>query len=148
MFTFLESDPLLVKSKDGGHTKPATIDFPSEREKVISCFMRQMCMNIQYNKDILDRHNLLHLKRTHILHLSGHGMPNESLLVENGLGYTQELKSDTLKKILNSKESKLKIVFISMCYSERVARKFLNNGVKHVIAIEHGEKVKVTMAIE
>ena len=52
------------------------------------------------------------------------------------------------KKLEALKCGKLRIVFVSMCYSEKVAEKFISIGVEHIIAVDNDEKVKDVVALD
>lgn len=82
-----------------------------------------------------------------ILHFSGHGRPQQSLLMEAGNGGEQDLTVDRLKSVMQLAMHKLKFVFISSCHSSHVANAFVQAGVPHVIGVHNSTRIKDSTAL-
>ena len=108
------------------------------------------CINEEVLRDILKNY------KTKILHISAHGSYNDgkySLNLENlkNKGKTLEIDIDELDYFfLNSNRinmSQIDLVFVSTCYSEDLAKKFLNYGAKNVIYIKKEAEVNDTISV-
>eukprot|EP00494_Astrolonche_serrata_P032240 UN32509 len=94
--------------------------------------------------DVMDLKNLFKING-HILHLSGHGAKTE-LVTEDEYGVTRGVKEDQINKLMF--RDRVKLVFISMCNSENVAKRFVAMGVDHVVAVNVEEGVRDKVAIK
>lgn len=72
-----------------------------------------------------------------ILHLSGHGS-EEYLYFENGKGGVEELHFEDIKEMFDDVEEikQLDLITISACHSEKIAKTFIDLGVKSVVAVK------------
>mmetsp|Transcript_37350 Transcript_37350/g.57949 ORF Transcript_37350/g.57949 Transcript_37350/m.57949 type:complete len:1510 (+) Transcript_37350:109-4638(+) len=69
------------------------------------------------------------------MHISCHGHP-DCLAFENGFGYMQALPAEDLKRHIKRSDGMVKVVFVSSCYPEVMAKAFLDAGVPHVISVQ------------
>ena len=81
-----------------------------------------------------------------ILHISGHGPPEKKLKVENRHGEYEDLDANYIKQALQHSSSRLKLVFVSTCYSRLVAQAFIDANIPHVIAVHSMVQILDTVA--
>ena len=74
-------------------------------------------------------------KLSSVMHISCHGHP-DCLALENGYGYMQALPVEDLKRQVQKGGGMVKVVFVSSCYPEVMAKAFLDAGVPHVISVQ------------
>eukprot|EP00529_Nitzschia_sp_RCC80_P008674 CAMPEP_0113521028 /NCGR_PEP_ID=MMETSP0014_2-20120614/44419_1 /TAXON_ID=2857 /ORGANISM="Nitzschia sp." /LENGTH=1148 /DNA_ID=CAMNT_0000418955 /DNA_START=20 /DNA_END=3466 /DNA_ORIENTATION=- /assembly_acc=CAM_ASM_000159 len=76
-----------------------------------------------------------------ILQLTSYGSQHDDgISLENGLGYTQTLSKEVLKKLVSS--SKLQVAVIVSCYPAKIARMFEEAGVPHVVSIQREKQFR------
>ena len=63
------------------------------------------------------------------------------LLLEDSIGKTNYYFEKELEDLVNVRENKFEVVFVSSCHSEFAGKVFLNAGAKHVICISQAEKI-------
>eukprot|EP00484_Ammonia_sp_Unknown_P022892 CAMPEP_0197033530 /NCGR_PEP_ID=MMETSP1384-20130603/11911_1 /TAXON_ID=29189 /ORGANISM="Ammonia sp." /LENGTH=1137 /DNA_ID=CAMNT_0042463347 /DNA_START=267 /DNA_END=3680 /DNA_ORIENTATION=+ len=91
------------------------------------------------------------LRGAQIVHISGHGPYASTLKVEDKFGRTEDLSADKIKNAIERGGNKqkgggLKLVFVSTCYSEQVAKSFCDAGVPHVVAVHSMVQILDQMA--
>ena len=107
------------------------------------------CINEEVLKDILFNY------KTKILHISAHGSfdGKYSLSLENlkDKGKTLKININELENLLLNSNyiniNQLDLVFISTCYSEDFAKKFLEHGAKNVIYIEKKTEINNDISV-
>lgn len=87
---------------------------------------------------------LLAKGRSPVLHFSCHGHP-DYLAIENK-GAMQQLGVEELKEFVAAGNGRLKVVFISACYSRRAGDAFVAAGVGHVVCCKTGESLRDSAA--
>ncbi len=88
---------------------------------------------------------------TKVLHYSGHG-ELDYLAFEGENGTVHRMQQNALDEMLDvfrKKPSRLQLVFLSACHSERIGREtFVRAGVPHVVAVDASSKVDDKLIIE
>jgi hypothetical protein len=88
---------------------------------------------------------------TKVLHYSGHGeLDYLAFEGENGAVHRmQQSALDEMMDVFSKKRSRLQLVFLSACHSERIGRDtFVRAGVPHVVAVDASSKVDDKLIIE
>ena len=137
---FLYASPIVNEDNEEEYK---AINYRSEIKKLINIFEKTKqeyncffeCANDKKLKDTI-------IKQPKILHISSHGLSNEnkeySLFLEEK-GVLQKIHQKRLEEILQSVSNQLKkidLVFASTCYSEKLGKLFLDNGINNVIYIQ------------
>ena len=148
---FLYAAPLVLRyrSSDGGPDKVVHIDLLNIDGELdgVKEGLQSVRKNVKLRVDCAKYETLrdqLHSPTTNIIHYSGHGMDNGALCFESGDGFAELFEPRDLELMCNAQgneQAKERLVFVSACHSESVARAFLKAGIKHVIAVKLEYKV-------
>ncbi|ETO03845.1 hypothetical protein RFI_33557, partial [Reticulomyxa filosa] len=134
------------------HSSPlegeSSLDLGLERDKLEFVF-RHTQRQIGVFFGVLTKQSLMMCiqRGAQILHISGHGPNAQMLQVENGKGGMEDVSSVMIKSALEDSSWKLKLVFVSTCFSEQVASAFVDAGVPHVVAVHSLVQIHDKMAI-
>lgn len=136
----LQTNP--IKNEMGG-----ALALNAERRKLERIFFRQrLALKVFFG--VLTSQCLIRCisRGVRVVHISGHGPPEKKLKVEDNHGRLQDIQAQRIKQAILMSDNKLKLVFVSTCYSEHVAQAFCDAGVEHVVAVHSKVQILDEMA--
>ncbi|ETO16283.1 hypothetical protein RFI_21070 [Reticulomyxa filosa] len=83
-----------------------------------------------------------------ILHISGHGSNAQTLQVQDHWGGMNTISANVIRQALEETSSQLVLVFVSTCFSEQVAKAFVEVGVPNVVAVHSLVQINNKTAME